>query len=76
MNMEERSKESLLALKKMEFVKKIMDEQSLDTINEWYSMYDEARYVASLYSQEEELKEYHVKFEEDIKKGVIRKTQD
>ena len=65
-----------MALKKMEFVKKIMDEQSLDTITEWYSMYDEARYVASLYSQEKELKDYHIKFEEDIKKGFIRKKQD
>ena len=74
--MEEKSKESLLALKKVEFIKKIMDEQSLDTINEWYSMYDEARYVASIYSQEEESKDYHVKFEEDIKKGFIRPQQD
>ena len=74
--MKDKSKESLLALKKVEFIKKIMDEQSLDTINEWLSMYDEARYVASLYSQEEELKEYHVKFEEDIKKGFIRHKQD
>ena len=74
--MEEKTKESLLALKKIEFVKKKMDEQSLDTIKEWYSMYDEARYVSSLYSQEEDLKEYHVKFEEDIKKGFIRHKQD
>lgn len=69
--MKDKSKESLLALKKVEFIKKIMDEQSLDTINEWLSMYDEARYVASLYTQEEELKKYHVKFEEDIKKGLF-----
>jgi len=74
--MEDKSKESLLALKKVEFVKKIMDEQSFDTINEWFNMYDEARYVASLYSQEEELKEYHVKFEEEVKKGFIRHKQD
>ena len=33
--MKDKSKESLLALKKVEFVKKIIDEQSLDTINEW-----------------------------------------
>ena len=74
--MKDKSKESLLALKKVEFIKKIMDEQSLDTINEWLSMYDEARYVASLYTQEEELKKYHVKFEEDIKNGFIRHKQD
>ena len=74
--MKDKSKESLLVLKKVEFIKKIMDEQSLDTINEWLSMYDEARYVASLYTQEEELKKYHVKFEEDIKKGFIRHKQD
>ena len=72
----EKSKESLLVLKKVEFVKKIINEQSLDTINEWLSMYDEARYAASIYSQEEELKEYHVKFEEDIKKEFIRHKQD
>ena len=74
--MKDKSKESLLVLKKVEFIKKIMDEQSLDTINEWLSMYDEARYVASLYTQEEELKKYHVKFEEDIKNGFIRHKQD
>jgi hypothetical protein len=74
--MEERAKESLLALKKVEFIKKIMDEQSFDTINEWFSMFDEARYVASLYSQEEKLKEYHSKFKEEVKKGFIRHKQD
>ncbi len=37
-----------LALKKQEFIRKIIDEPSLDTLDSWYDMYEEARYVASL----------------------------
>ena len=37
-----------LALKKQEFIRRIVDETSLDTLDSWYDMYEEARYVVSL----------------------------
>lgn len=55
-----------LALKKQEFIQKIITETSLDILDSWYDMYEEARYVASLYSNEPELKEFLVKFEESL----------
>ncbi|MCR5850490.1 MAG: hypothetical protein K6G92_07230 [Bacteroidaceae bacterium] len=52
-----------LALKKQEFIRRIMDEISLDTLDSWYDMYEEARYVASLNSDEPELKEFLTNYE-------------
>jgi len=60
-----------LSLVKMKFIEQIVAEHSLDTLREWYSMYEEARYVASLYSKEEELIKFGAEFEESIKKGFI-----
>ncbi|MBO4719447.1 MAG: hypothetical protein J5658_06205 [Prevotella sp.] len=40
----------------MEFIQQIVSESSLDTLCAWMDMYDEARYVAAMNSDEEELK--------------------
>ena len=45
-----------LSLKKMEFIQQIVSETSLDTLRAWMDMYDKARYVAEMDSDEEELK--------------------
>ena len=45
-----------LSLMKMEFIQHIVSETSLDTLRAWMNMYDEARYVAAIDSDEEELK--------------------
>ena len=55
-----------LALKKLEFIRRIVDETSLDTLDSWYDMYEEARYVASLNSDEPELKEFQTNYEASI----------
>jgi hypothetical protein len=39
-------------------------------------MYEEARYVASLDSEEEELKEFHANYEESIRKGFCCRRKD
>ena len=43
-----------------------VDETSLDTLDSWYDMYEEARYVASLNSDEPELKEFQTNYEASI----------
>ena len=55
-----------LALKKQEFIQQIINETSLDTLDSWFDMYEEARYVASLNSDEPELKEYRANFEASL----------
>ena len=45
-----------LSQKKLEFIQRIVSETSLDTLRAWLDMYDEARYVAAINSDEEELK--------------------
>ena len=45
-----------LSLMKMDFIQYIVSETSLDTLRTWMNMYDEARYVAAIDSNEEELK--------------------
>ena len=65
-----------LALMKMKFIEQIVSEHSLDTLREWFSMYEEARYVASLNSDEEELKEFRNQFEESIRNGFVRKRNN
>lgn len=52
-----------LAQKKQEFIQQIMDETSLDTLSSWFDMYEEARYVASLDSDEPELKVFKTTYE-------------
>ena len=41
---------------KMDLIQHIVSETSLDTLRTWMNMYDEARYVAAIDSNEEELK--------------------
>ena len=48
--------DTTLSLKKMEFIQKIVSERSLDTLCTWMDMYDEARFVAAMDSEEDELK--------------------
>lgn len=52
--------------KKLEFIRRIMDETSLDTLDSWYDMYEEARYVASLKSDEPKLKEFRANYEDSF----------
>ena len=40
----------------MEFIQRIVSEKSMDTLCAWLDMYDEARFVAAMDSEEEELK--------------------
>ena len=47
---------SALSQKKLEFIQQIISETSLDTLRAWMDMYDEARFVAAMESDEEELK--------------------
>ena len=54
--MEEKDYSTALSLKKMEFIQLIVSEKSLDTLRAWMDMYDEARFVAAMDSEEEELK--------------------
>ena len=49
-----------LSQKKLEFIQQIISETSLDTLCTWMDMYEEARYVASLDSDEPDLKEFNV----------------
>ena len=54
--MEEKDYTTALLLKKMEFIQLIVSEKSLDTLRAWMAMYDEARFVAAMDSEEEKLK--------------------
>lgn len=67
--MKEKSLESL----KNKFVQEVLSEQSFDTLTEWLNMHEEARYVASITSNEPELIEFNKNYEESIRKGLIRK---
>ena len=65
-----------LSQKKLEFIQQIVSETSLDTLCAWLDMYDEARYVASLDSDEPELKEFNAQFNESIRNGFGRKEKE
>lgn len=71
--MEKKEYEALLSLKKLEFIQQIMAETSFDTLCSWLDMHEEARYVASLDSDEAELKEFNVLYNESIREGFGRK---
>ena len=45
----------------------MLSEQSYDTLKEWLSMHEEARYVASLTSDEPEL----IKFKQDYEDSIL-----
>ena len=63
----------MLSLKKLEFIQQIMAETSFDTLCSWLEMHEEARYVASLDSDELELKEFNAQYNESIRQGFGRK---
>lgn len=65
-----------LSQKKLEFIQQIVSETSLDTLCAWLDMYEEARYVASLDSDEPELKEFNAQFNESIRHGFGRKENE
>lgn len=46
--------QAALSQKKLEFIQQIVSEKSLDTLRAWMDMYDEARYMAAMDSDEEE----------------------
>ena len=71
--MEKKEYEALLSLKKLEFIQQIMAETSFDTLCSWLDMHEEARYAASLDSDEAELKEFNVLYNESIREGFGRK---
>ena len=50
-----------------------MAETSFDTLCSWLEMHEEARYVASLDSDELELKEFNAQYNESIRQGFGRK---
>ena len=56
MVMEKTNYEVTLSQKKIEFIQRIVSEHSLDTLRAWMDMYDEARFVAAMDSEEDELK--------------------
>ena len=62
-----------LSQKKLEFIQQIMAETSFDTLCSWLEMHEEARYVASLDSNELELKEFNAQYNESIRQGFGRK---
>lgn len=68
MIMAEKTIESL----KKEFVQEVLSEQSYDTLKEWLYMHEEARYVASLTSDEPELVTFKQNFEDSILKGFAK----
>ena len=65
-----------LSQKKLEFIQQIVSETSLDALCAWLDMYDEARYVASLDSDEPELKEFNAQYNESIRHGFGRKENE
>ena len=71
--MEKKEYEALLSLKKLEFIQQIMAETSFDTLCSWLEMHEEARYVASLDSDELKLKEFNAQYNESIRHGFGRK---
>ena len=64
-------KQSLESIK-LEFIQEVMSEQSYDTLKEWLYMHEEARYVASLTSNEPELIEFNKNFEKSLKEGIMK----
>ena len=66
--MAENSIESL----KNEFVKEVLSEKSYDTLKEWLHMHEEARYVASLTSDEPELIKFKQNYEDSILRGFAK----
>lgn len=54
--MDSKNETTDISLIKLDFIQRVLSEKSLDTLRVWLDMYDEARYVASIDSYEEELK--------------------
>ncbi len=57
---------------KVRFIQEVLSEKSFDTLQEWLSMHDEARYAASINSQEPELIAFNKEFENSIKEGFLK----
>ena len=54
------------------FVKEVLSEKSYDTLKEWLNMHEEARYVASLTSDEPELIKFKQNYEDSILRGFAK----
>lgn len=57
---------------KVQFIQEVLSEKSFDTLQEWLSMHEEARYVASISSQEPELIEFNKEYENSIREGFVK----
>ena len=68
-------KQSLESLK-LKFIQEVLSEQSFDALHdalqEWLDMHEEARYAASVTSNEPELIEFNRKYKESIKEGLMK----
>ncbi|MBQ7420179.1 MAG: hypothetical protein IJV17_05505 [Prevotella sp.] len=64
--------ETTLESLKVQFIQEVLSEKSFDTLQEWLSMHEEARYAASVTSQEPELIAFNKEFENSIKKGFLK----
>lgn len=68
--------ETTLESLKVQFIQEVLSEQSFDTLQEWLSMREEARYAASITSQEPELMEFNKEFENSIKEGLLKSRKE
>ena len=73
--MDKKEYEALLSLKKLEFIQQVMSETSLDTLCSWLDMQEEAKYVASLNSDEPDLKEFNAQYNESLRHGFGRMSR-
>lgn len=64
-------KQSLESLK-LKFIQEVLSEQSFDALQEWLEMHEEARFAASITSNEPELIEFNRRYKESIKEGLMK----
>jgi len=64
-------KQSLQSLK-LKFIQEVLSEQSFDALQEWLEMHEEARFAASITSNEPELIEFNRRYKESIKEGLMK----
>ena len=65
-----------ISLMKLNFIQRILSENSLDTLRVWLDMYDEARYVAAIDSNEEELKAERANAMKQFKKTLTEVSEE
>ena len=65
-----------ISLMKSNFIQRILSENSLDILRVWFGMYDEARYVAAIDSNEEELKAERANAMKQFKKTLTEVSEE